>query len=99
MGCQCLLQRPVLLTDKCNVTHSSSRNEREGTRHWYSRRKQSVKGTEDQEKGMGTTFIGVSVSKNEGRVNTARLASLNNSGGLWGIGLVPNYLVPVPVLI
>ena len=28
-------------------------------------------------------FIGVSVSKKEGRVNTVRRASLNNSGGLW----------------
>ena len=48
---------------------------------------------------MGTTFIGVSVSKKEGRVNTVRRASLNNSGGLWDIGLVHNCLISVPVLI
>ena len=99
LPCQCLLQRPVLLKDKCTVTHSSSQNEREGTPHWYKREKQSVKDTEDLEKGMGTTFIEVSVSKKEGRVNTVQLASLNNSSGLWGTGLVPNCLVSFPVLI
>ena len=99
LPCQCLLQRPVLLKDKCTVTHSSSQNEREDTPHWYKREKQSVKGTEDLEKGMGTTFIEVSVSKKEGRVNTVQLASLNNSSGLWGTGLVPNCLVSFPVLI
>ena len=89
----------MLLKDKCTVTHSSSQNEREGTPHWYKREKQSVKDTEDLEKGMGTTFIEVSVSKKEGRVNTVQLASLNNSSGLWGTGLVPNCLVSFPVLI
>ena len=39
------------------------------------------------------------MSKKEGRVNTVQLASLRNSSGLWGTGLVPNCLVSVPVLI
>lgn len=41
------------------------------------------------------TFLG---KIRQDRVNSLRLASLNNSSKLWGIGAVPSCVVPGPVL-
>lgn len=51
-------------------------------------------------KALATAFGGVSLGKErQGRVNILRLANLNNSNGLWGIGIVRSCLVPGPGVI
>lgn len=50
--------------------------------------------------GLGHGFIWVSTGKErQGRVNSLGLANMNNSGGLWAIGVVPSCLVPGPRMI
>ena len=63
------------------------------------RRHQGSQEAEDrrEEKALARAFIGVSTGKaRQGRVNSFKLASLNNPGGLWTIGVVSRFLVPGP---
>lgn len=54
-------------------------------------------GDRSDQKMEVTAFIRLSVGKaRQGRIDSIRLDSLNNSCGLWGIGALTGCLVPDP---
>ena len=58
-----------------------------------------LRGRKEQEKAQARAFIKASLWKTrQDMVNSLGLASLSNSGRLWGKGTVPNCLVPDPGL-
>lgn len=50
-----------------------------------------------EEKALARALMGMSIGKaRQGIVNSRELASLNNPGGLWAIGVVSRCQVPGP---
>lgn len=67
---------------------------RKNIRFWSGSRSKS------DDRAQTTAFTGVSVGEaRQGRANSFRLASLNNSGWLWAIRMAPSSLVPDPGMI